>query len=221
MGIMKAETSIVIVDAHPIFRHGLRQIIEAAPGFKVVGEAGDGETGLALIEQCQPTVAILDIDMPKVDGFELAQTLHDRKLPVKIVFLTLHAEEDFVNLALDLDVPGYVLKESAINDIVACLRAVLAGQTYLSPSVTSVLVNRRRRADSLLEHQPGLKDLTPTERKVLKLIAEYKTSKDIAEELSISYRTVENHRTNICTKLDLHGSHALIKFALRHKSELA
>jgi DNA-binding NarL/FixJ family response regulator len=221
MGIMKAETSIVIVDDHPIFRHGLRQIIEAAPGFKVVGEASDGEAGLALIEQCQPTVAILDIDMPKVDGFELAQTLQDRRLPVKIIFLTLHAEEDFVNLALDLEVPGYVLKESAINDIVACLRAVLSGQTYLSPSVTSVLLNRRRRADAFLEHQPGLKDLTPTERKVLRLIAEYKTSKDIAEELSISYRTVENHRTNICTKLDLHGSHALIKFALRHKSELS
>ena len=218
---MKANTSIVIVDDHPIFRHGLRQIIEAAPDFTVVGEAGDGVAGLAMIEQRQPDVAILDIDMPKLDGFELAQTLRDRKLAVQIIFLTLHAEADFVNLALDAGAHGYVVKESAITDIVACLQAVRAGQTYLSPSVTSVLVNRRRRAETLLEHQPGLKDLTPTERKVLKLIAEYKTSKDIADELAISYRTVENHRTNICAKLNLQGSHALIKFALRHKSELS
>jgi len=218
---MATETRIVIADDHPIFRQGLRQVIEAQPGLKVVAEAEDGEAALARTKEHRPEVAIFDLDMPKMDGFELVQALRREHLSARIIFLTIHSEEDLVNEALDLGALGYVLKESAITDIVSAVKAVLAGQHYLSPAITSYLVNRSRRAESLAERRPSLQDLTPTEHRVLKLIAEYKTSKEIAEELFINHRTVENHRTNICQKLGLHGSHALLKFALRHKSELS
>lgn len=218
---MGTERRIIIVDDHPIFRAGLRQVIEADRELKVVAEAGEGETALRLIEELLPDVAVLDVDMPKLDGFGLAQAIQRQRLPVRLIFLTIHDEEDIINEALDSGVTGYVLKESAVTDIVSGIKGVLAGQHYLSPSLTSILVNRSRRAESLVSKNPSLKDLTPTERRVLSMIAECKTSKEIADEMYISYRTVENHRTNICNKLDLHGSHALLKFALRHKSELS
>lgn len=218
---MNTETRIVIADDHPLLRQGLRQVIEADNSLRVVAETGDGQSALKLIEEHLPEIAIIDVTMPRTDGFELAQIMRDKKLPVGIIFLTIHDEEDMVNEAMDLGAKGYVLKESAVTDIVACIQAVRAGQHYLSPSITGYLFNRKKRADSFAEQQPRLDDLTPTERRILTLIAEYKTSKEIAEALCISHRTVENHRTNICAKLDLHGSHALIKFALRHKSELA
>lgn len=211
---------VVIVDDHPIFRHGLRQIIESTAAFAVAGEAGDGEQGLSVIDRVRPDVAVVDIDMPKMDGFQVARAVRQRKAAPRIVLLTLHGEPEFVDEALNLGVAGYVLKESAADEIAACLRSVMAGHTYLSPTITQVLVNRRKRAAALVEAQPGLETLTAAERKVLRLVADYKTSKEIGDELFIHYRTVENHRRNICLKLGLSGSHALVKFALRHKSEL-
>jgi len=143
-----------------------------------------------------------------------------KNLNVEMVFLTIQRDEDMVNEAVNLGVKGYVLKDSALTDIVSCIKSVAGGQHYASSALTSYLVKRSSRAAALTEEKTGIKDLTPTERRVLKLIAEYKTSKEIAEELFISYRTVETHRANICQKLDLRGSHVLIKFALAHKSEL-
>ena len=218
---MGKEITILIADDHPIVRQGLRQTIEADAGLKVVAEAGDGQTALDKIEELKPEVAVLDIQMPVLDGFGVARAALDRGLPVEFAFLTFFRDEDVFNAALDLGVKGYVLKDSAVSDIVACVRAVAAGEYYASPALTSHLIGRSRRAASLAAERPGLAALTPTERRVLQLIAAYKTSKEIAAELFISPRTVETHRNNICQKLDIHGSHALMKFALAHKSELS
>ena len=217
---MAGKIHILIADDHPIVRRGLRQVIEGDSKLIVVAEADDGEAALRLIEQTRPQVAVLDIDMPKLDGFAVARALQKKRLPVEVVFLTIHSAEDLFNEAMDLGAKGYVLKESAVTDIVNGIRAVAAGQHFITPSLTSYLVNRRNRSDALARRLPSLAELTPTERRILKLIAEYKTSKEIAEELFINYRTVENHRTNICQKLELRGSHALLKFALQHKSEI-
>ncbi len=218
---LKREIHILIADDHPIVRQGLRQVIEASPGLRVVGEAEDGQSALARIRTCKPEVVVLDIDMPGMDGFEVARAMRAQGLidPI-IIFLTIHREEDFLNEALALRAQGYVLKDSAIADIVASIRAVAGGQSYTSPAMTTALINGHLRATALRQQKPGSNDLTPTERRVLRLIAEYKTSKEIADELCISYRTVETHRTNISTKLEIHGSHALMKFALAHKAEL-
>lgn len=217
---MVAGIRIVMADDHPIVRQGLRQMIEADKSLTIIAEAGDGRSALELIETHKPDVAVLDIDMPQMDGFAVARSLQRKNLAVEVVFLTMHSEEEIFQAAMDLGVKGYVLKDSAVTDIVASIKTVAAGRPYLSPALSALLLHRRRRAEELDKQQPGLHDLSPMERRVLKLIAEDKTSREIAEELFISYRTVETHRSNICKKLDLHGSLALVKFAVAHKSEL-
>jgi DNA-binding NarL/FixJ family response regulator len=217
---MKNDVHILIVDDHPIFRKGLRQVIEAEAGMKVVAEADDGATALERIRQVHPDIAILDIHMPNMSGFDLARAIFDQELEVEIIFLTMHKAEDMFNAAMDMGVKGYVLKDSAVTDIVGSIRAVMNNQPYISPQLSSFLLNRSTRRTDLHRTIPGLDDLTPTEKRVLRMLAEYKTSKQIADELFIHSRTVDNHRANICQKLGLRGSHSLMKFAVEHKSDI-
>lgn len=217
---MKSETRVVIADDHPVFRQGLRQVVELEHGIKIVGEAGDGASALRMIQELAPDVAVLDINMPQLKGFDVAREIRQQSLAVRIIFLTMYDDERMFNEALNVGALGYLLKDSAISDIVGGIRAVAAGQHFISPSISGYLFKRAARGAALSEQTPSLGDLTPTELRILKLIAEYKTSKEIAAELFISYRTVENHRTSICHKLNIHGSNALIKFALEHKYEL-
>ena len=217
---MDAETQIIIADDHPIFRRGLRAIVEAQAHLKVVAEAADGDAALALICEHEPDVAILDLDMPGRDGFAVTRAIADKGLAVAVIILTMHDSESLFNAALDLGVKGFVLKDSALPEILDCLKAVAAGRNYISPQLSTYLVGRATRADALSRDKPGLQDLTPAERNILRLVASEKTTRQIADELHISPRTVDRHRANICDKLDLHGANALIRFALSHKSEL-
>jgi DNA-binding NarL/FixJ family response regulator len=205
---MKNEIKVVIADDHPLMRDGLRRAIEATANLKVVAEAGDGQMALDRILSLKPDVAVLDIDMPVMSGFDVARALREKGDPTAIIFLTIHREEDFFNEALDLGAQGYVLKDSAASDIVTGIKAVADGQHFTSPAMTSYLVNRSRRAAEFRRSKPTLNDLTPTERHVLRLIADYKTSKEIADELGVSHRTIETHRANISAKLELRGSHS-------------
>ena len=207
---------ILIADDHPIFRSGLRTLIDADASFTVAGEATDGEQALSMIIAERPDVAILDYNMPKLNGFELLKTIAQRKVDVIPVMLTMHNDEAMFSKAFELGARGYVLKESAGIDIVNCLHAVTQGQVYTSAAVTTYLLKRASRSKTV----DGVDSLTPAERKVLRLIADYKTSREIAEELSISVRTVDNHRSNISGKVGVTGSHALFKFAIQHRSEL-
>lgn len=218
---MKAEIRIVIADDHPIFRRGLRSVIESDPRLKIIAEAEDGEVALEQIQALRPEIALLDMEMPNKSGFEVIRAIQQKKLTVAVIFLTMHKDERFFNAALDMGVKGYVLKDSAVNDIVASIKAVASGENFISPQLSTYLVSRRGRVASLTEQKPGLNNLTAAERQVLRLIATNKTSKEIADELCISIRTVEKHRANISEKLELHGSHVLLSFALEHKSELS
>ena len=211
---------LLIADDHPLLRTGLRQVIETDPRLQVVAEASDGAMALERLLALRPEVAVLDIEMPQLTGFALLREMRARRLTTAVVFLTMYRDEEMFNEALDLGALGYVLKDSATTDIVGAILAAAAGQPYISPAISALLIRRATRATTLLQQHPSLNDLTPTERRVLKLIAENKTSKEIAAELFISYRTVENHRANICQKLNLKGSHSLLKFAFDHKSEL-
>jgi len=217
---MKNEIRVVIADDHPVVRQGLRQTIEGDPILKVVAEAGDGQATLAQIRELKPAIAVLDVDMPRLDGLGVAREIRKKRLPVEIVFLTIHGEEDLFHAAMDLGSKGYLLKDSALTEIVKALRAVAEGNYYVTPSLTAYLVHRRSSAQMFASEKPGLANLTPTERRILGMVAEGKSSKSIAEELFIHYRTVENHRTNICQKLGLQGHNALFKFALQYKAEL-
>lgn len=211
---------LVIADDHPIFRAGLRAVLARSPEIQVVAEAGDGAEALEQVRQFNPDVALVDIDMPRCDGLQFAAAIRDSKLTVKVVVLTAHPQKEMFDAFLDLGVAGYVLKENASSELIACLKAVAAGDPYVSPSLTRLLLRRRQAADQLRSERPGIDRLTPAERRILRLIADDKTSKEIASLLGVSPNTVDNHRANICEKLGLRGTHSLLKFAFDNKSKL-
>ena len=217
---MARPTKVLIVDDHPLFRSGLRQVIESDSRFDLAGEAGDGEAALKFILEKKPDIAVLDVNLPGLTGLEIARQLQAKKNPTRLIILTMHKEEDMINRALDSGVNGFVLKENAVEDILDAIETVAGGGHYLSPSVSGFLVKRRNRAETLAAQKPGLDDLTKAERRILKLVAEKKTSKEIAAELFISPRTVEAHRANISAKLELQGAHSLLQFALENRSSL-
>lgn len=215
-----AKLRIVIADDHPVFRRGLRDIICAESGFKIVGEAGDGEEALEMVKALQPAIAILDVAMPKLDGLALSRMLAAAEPATQVILVTMFREQRLFSQALEAGVKGYVLKDSAATDIISCIKAVAAGQNYASPELTTFLVNQVRQADANASPDSGLSLLTTTELRILSHLADYKTSKEIAQDLYISPRTVDSHRNHICQKLDVHGSHALMRFALAHKEQL-
>lgn len=217
---MSEEIRIVIADDHPIFRSGLAQLLKTEEKIKMVGEASDGEKALTVIRENLPDVVILDIDMPEKGGFEVAGELNSERIAVEIIFLTMHKNESLFNAALNIGAKGFVLKDSAMEDILNAVKAVSKGENFISPALSTFLIKRANSAAKFEKKNPSIKDLTPTERRVFILVGDNKTSKEIADELFISYRTVERHRENICAKLDLHGSNALLKFAIAHKSEM-
>jgi DNA-binding NarL/FixJ family response regulator len=212
--------TVLIVDDHPIFRRGLKEIIEADSQFAVVAEFGDGETALREIKALKPEVVVLDLHLPVIGGLELVRALRSLSHPPAVIVLTMHSEEAMFNAAMDGGAQGYVLKDNAADDALAGLKAVAAGGVFISPSVARYLMRRHQRATALKLEKKGLGALTPTERRILRLVAENKTNKEIGSELFISHRTVETHRSHICEKLELSGNRALLKFAFDHKSDI-
>ncbi|MBL9171053.1 MAG: response regulator transcription factor [Verrucomicrobiales bacterium] len=217
---MKAEIRILMADDHPVYREGLRQIISTDPVMKILRETGNGTEALLLARELKPHIALLDMDMPGMNGLDVARARKKDQLSFEIIFLTMYRERDMFNEAMDLGAKGYVLKDSAAGEILQSIRAVAAGDYYISPAISGLLVSRTNRSAGAEGQKQGLDTLTPAERRILKLIASDKTSKEIAEELGLSPRTVENHRTNMSAKLGLQGSHSLLKFAFENKNRL-
>jgi DNA-binding NarL/FixJ family response regulator len=213
---MPDEISIVLADDHPVVRKGLKLSIEEDSRLKVVAEAGDGEAALALIKELNPQLALLDIDMPKLGGLGVAKEVTRLGLKTKIIFLSFHKDEEFFRSAIEMGGKGYLLKDSAMEEIVTAVHTVIAGQVYMSSAITLQLL-RGADASKPAEEVSLTRDLTTSERRILKLIADGLSSKEIGDELSIHYRTVENHRTNICRKLGIEGANALLRFAAQHK----
>jgi len=214
---MGKPVGILLADDHPVVRRGLRAAIEEDDTLCVVAEASDGNGALEKLIDLRPKVAVLDIDMPGQNGLAVAREVRRLQINTKIIFMTFHADEELVRAGMEVGGQGYLLKDSAMDEVTAAIHAVLAGRTYLCSAMADLMLRQK----SETEGQPlDLQQLTATEKKILRLIAEGKSSKEIGEELSIHYRTVENHRTNVCRKLKLEGANSLVRYALQHRTAL-
>ena len=217
---MAKEITILIVDDHPLLRRGVRDVIAECPRFRIAGEASDGDDAMRLLGSLKPDVVILDIDMPRLNGLEVLRALRELPFAVTPVILTMYKEEDMFNAAMDLGAAAYVVKENAANDVVAAIEKVARGETFLSSIMWDAGQRRGERVQQLLLSKPQIETLTTSERRILKLVGQDYTSKEIANSLNLSVRTVDNHRQNICRKLNLHGSHSLLKFAFDNSAYL-
>jgi len=209
--------TIVIADDHPIFRAGIRQVLERDARIRIVGECENGEDALKLIFDLNPHLAVLDFQMPIMTGLDVVRRLEATGNETKVVLLTMLDDKKIFLEAMDLGVTGYVLKDSAVSEILQAVKAVADGRPFISPFLSRFLLEKRSVSAETL---PVFKELTPTEARILKLIGGLKSNQEIAEQLFISRRTVENHRVNMAKKLNLRGSHALLKFALENKEAL-
>jgi DNA-binding NarL/FixJ family response regulator len=202
--------SILLVDDHALVRHGIRSFLEQE-GFCVVGEASDGLEALEKVRALSPDTIVMDISMPAQNGLNAAREINKQYPGKKIILLTQHTEEMYVAGSLDAGVSGYVLKTQASNDLVHAIREVSSGKIYISPGISSVVVAAYKARVNMKEDE-----LTLRERQVLQLIAEGKSTRDVASILHISVKTAETHRTRLMNKLDIHETAGLVRYAIRH-----
>ena len=210
---------ILLADDHPVVRRGLKSTIEEDADLHVIAEAVDGDDALKKMIELEPHVAILDIDMPGSNGLTVAREAAARNLNTRIIFMTFHSDEDLMRAAMDAGGKGYLLKGTETDEIAAAIRAVAIGRTYISSTMAAVLLKQKTEAPGGAQTL-DTSILTPTEKKILRLIADGLSSKEIGDRLNIHYRTVENHRTNMCRKLNIEGANALARFALQHRASL-
>jgi DNA-binding NarL/FixJ family response regulator len=201
---------VVIADDHEMFREGLKALLEEE-GFAFVGEASNGLEAVRLCEAQHPEVAILDLSMPLLNGVFAAQEIKKSSPRTKVVLLTQHTEDHLVLAGLRAGVSGYVLKTRATAELVQALRAVCKGEMYLTQSVLSTVVQA-----FLMNHEVQERSLSDRERQVLQLVAEGKTTKEIATLLGISVNTAESHRSNLMDKLDIHDTAGLVRYAIHN-----
>lgn len=205
---------VLLADDRQMTREGLRALLEKRPGVEVVGEASDGREAVALVAQLRPDVVIMDITMPGLNGIEATkQILRDRP-QTKVLALSVHADRRYALTMLEAGAMGYLLKNAASDELYQALDTVSKGQTYLSPPVAQTLVESYRQRQ-FVSSKAAVNLLTPREREVLQLLAEGKTSKEIAAALHLSVATVETHRRQITNKVGLHSIAELTKYAIR------
>ena len=205
---------ILLADDHKILRSGLRELLEKAPGLTVVAEAEDGRTAVDLAKKLSPDVALMDISMPDLNGIEATRQITGNSSKTKVIILSIHSGQRFVAEVFRAGASGYLLKDCDFNEVLAAIRAVAAGETFLCPQVATVLRNDylQRIAQTDIPTSPAL---SPREREVLQLMAEGKSTKEIAFTFNLSVKTVEVHRQRIMDKLDIHTIAELTKYAIR------
>ncbi|MEM1442013.1 MAG: response regulator transcription factor [Verrucomicrobiota bacterium] len=208
-------TTVVLADDHPVYRAGLRKILETADDIEILAEANDGAEAIKLVDKHSPDILLLDVSMPNQDGIETARICQERSISSRIIFLTVHQEEALIRATVKYGVKGYVLKESVADEIVRAVRSVAIGGEYLSPPLGHLMMR-----EALIQSASDLNLLTKAEKRVLRYVASDSTSKEIASQLGLSVRTVENHRSRMSKKLGLSGAHSLVKFAFQNQDAL-
>lgn len=212
---MPTMKKIVIIDDHPLFRESTKQMLERLADFEVVGMAGDAREGERMVMELKPDLALVDLSLPDKSGIQLTRALTTMLPGLKVVILSMHAKIDYIIKALRAGALGYVVKDSVSKSLHDCLQAALKGDYYLdpalSPEIAPKLIDHSEQDESGTDATYGA--LSPREQEVLRLLAQGMPTKDIADRLAISVKTVANHRMNIMTKLDLHNTAALVHYA--------
>lgn len=213
---MTQKISILIVDDHTLLRDGIRALLEEQPDIVVVGQAEDGREAVRLVGQLRPNVVLMDIAMPLLNGLEATRQIKREYPEINVLILTMYDHEEYFRQVLEVGASGYIVKRAAASELVAAIRAVNRGEAVLSPSITRLLLeDYLQRYSNKTESDPDA--LSPREREVLQLIAEGKTSREIAEIMHLSVKTIQSHRTSLMQKLDLHDRGELIKYAIQKK----
>ncbi len=205
---------LLLADDHRMMREGLRKLLEAHDGFEVIGEAENGREAVAQARALRPDVVVMDLGMKELNGVEATRQIRAELPRVSVVVLSTHAREDYVLKALEAGASAYVLKISAHQELIEAIQAAVQGRSFLSPEITRLVMDAGVRGTPFAQDL-GRSDLTAREREVLQLVAEGRTSGEIAARLSLATRTVEQHRQRIMDKLDLHSVAELTKYALR------
>jgi two-component system response regulator NreC len=213
---MAQKIRVLLADDHTLLRSGIRALLSDQPDIIVVGEAEDGRQAVKMAKQFRPDVVLMDIAMPMLNGLEATRQIKNSHPEINILVLTMYDHEEYFRQVLEAGASGYIIKRAAASDLVAAIRSVNKGEAVLSPSITRmVLEDYLRHENGNLEDDPNV--LTPREREVLQLIAEGKTSREIAEIFNLSIKTIQSHRTSLMQKLDLHDRGDLIKYAIQKK----
>jgi DNA-binding NarL/FixJ family response regulator len=207
---------VLLADDHRILRDGIRALFDDQADIEVVGEAEDGLKTVKMVAQLQPDVVVMDIAMPLLNGLEATRQIQRDYPRVKVLILTMHENEEYIRQVLAAGALGYVLKDAAARDLLGAIRAVYQGEAVLSPAITRLVIEDYLRWGDIRAEDTS-DGLTPREREVLQLIAEGYTNKQMAEILNLSVKTIQSHRTNLMSKLDLHDRGELIKYAIQKK----
>jgi DNA-binding NarL/FixJ family response regulator len=206
---------VLLADDHKMIRAGLRLVLEQSPDVAVVGEADDGRQAVALAQELKPCVVVMDVGMPNLNGIEASLQVRQALPETAVVMLSMHSDEGYILRALRAGATGYILKDSAEADLVAAVHAVAEGKSFFSPKVSRILLEDYMRKLRKTGAEDSYDLLSAREREILQLVAEGKSSKEIANLLNLSVHTVETHRANIMQKLNLRGIPELILYAVR------
>ena len=214
MPVENQKLKIVIADDHPMLLKGLKHSLTSENEIEIIGEASDGQKALSMIMDMHPDIAILDYDMPFYNGLQILEFVREKSLSTKIIFLTMHQDPEIFDKAVSLDANGFLLKVSIDSEIIKAVKTVQQGGKYFDPVLSGTVIAKEKINESIND---AFRQLTKTEKLVLKLVAENKTTNEIAGQLFISERTVDRHRSNICKKLEISGNNALMRFVIEHK----
>jgi len=213
---MTQKIRILVVDDHTLLRDGIQALLEEQQDIVIVGQAEDGREAVRLAHQLRPNVVLMDIAMPLLNGLEATRQIKREHPEINVLVLTMYDHEEYFRQLLEVGASGYIIKRAAASELVAAIRAVSRGEAVLSPAITRLLLEDYLHRDAnKVETDPDA--LSPREREVLQLIAEGKTSREIAEIMNLSVKTVQSHRTSLMQKLDLHDRGDLIKYAIQKK----
>ncbi len=212
-----AKIRVLLADDHTLLRQGMRRLLEAEDDFEVVGEAGEGLETIHKAEQLRPDVVVLDYAMPGLTGPQAAVRIKQMEPKTKLIILTMHDDEEYVEEALGAGASGYMLKDSASHELISAIRSVYRGDTYLSPGVSKKIVTGYLQRTKRPEPKTPYEQLTVREREILRLLAEGHSAKEVSRLLNIQPKTVDAHRSNLMKKLGLHSRTDLIKYAIRRK----